>query len=93
MYRVLIPNPVVIPQGDADIVLEQMHSDEVLLDVKRPGEAIVRVRWTPYWFTPNACVEPYGSWTRVIVDEVGFVRLSTRFSPERLFSRGRRCGD
>ena len=93
VYRVLIPNPVVIPQGDADIVLEQMHSDELLLDVKRPGEAIVRVRWTPYWFTPNACVEPYGSWTRVIVDEVGFVRLSTRFSPERLFSRGRRCDD
>ena len=23
----------------------------------------------------------------------GFVRLSTRFSPERLFSRGRRCDD
>jgi hypothetical protein len=93
VYRVLIPNPVVIPQGDADIVLEQMHSDEVLLDVKRPGEAIVRVRWTPYWFAPNACVEPYGNWTRVIVDDVGFVRLSTRFSPERLFSRGRRCGE
>lgn len=93
VYRVLIPHPVVIPQGDADIVLEQMQSDEVLLDVKRPGEAIVRVRWTPYWYAPNACVEPYGNWTRVIADEVGFVRLSTRFSPERLFSRGRRCGD
>ena len=62
-------------------------------DVKKPGEAIVRVRWTPYWYAANACVEPDGDWTRVIADEVGFVRLSTRFSPERLFSRGRRCDD
>jgi hypothetical protein len=93
VFEVLLPTPIVIPQGDANIVLEQMQSDEVLLDVKKPGEAIVRVRWTPYWYAPNACVEPDGDWTRVIADEVGFVHLSTRFSPERLFSRGRRCGD
>jgi hypothetical protein len=93
VYEVLLPTPIVISQGNANIVLEQMGSDELLLDVKRPGEAIVRVRWTPYWYAPNACVEPDGKWTRVIADEVGFVRMSTRFSPERLFSRGRRCGD
>jgi hypothetical protein len=91
VYEVLLPTPIVISQGDARIVLEQFGSDELLLDVKRPGEAIVKVRWTPYWYASNACVEPDGDWTRVIADEVGFVRLSTRFSPERLFSRGRRC--
>jgi hypothetical protein len=91
VYEVLLPTPIVIPQKDARIVLEQFGSDEVLLDVRRPGEALVKVRWTPYWFASNACVEPDGDWTRVIADEVGFVRLSTRFSPERLFSRGRRC--
>jgi hypothetical protein len=93
VYEVLLPTPIVIPQGRANIVLEQMSSDELLLDVKRPGEAIVRVRWTPYWYASNACVEPDGDWTRVIAGERGFVRLSTRFSPERLFSRGRRCDD
>ncbi len=93
VYEVLLPTPVVIPQGDANIVLEQMRSDELLLDVKKPGEAIVRVRWTPYWYASQGCVEPDGQWTRVIADEEGFVRLSTRFSPERLFSRGRRCAD
>ena len=94
VYEVLLPAPIVIPQGDANIVLEQMQSDELLLDVKRPGEAIVKVRWTPYWYASNgACVEPNGDWTRVIADEEGFVRLSTRFAPERLFSRGRRCDD
>jgi hypothetical protein len=91
VYEVLLPAPIVIPQGGANIVLEQMQSDELLLDVKVPGEAIVKVRWTPYWFASNACVEPDGDWTRVIADETGFVRLSTRFAPERLFSRGRRC--
>jgi hypothetical protein len=94
VYEVLLPAPIVIPDGDANIVLEQMQSDELLLDVKTPGEAIVKVRWTPYWYASNgACVEPNGDWTRVIADEVGFVRLSTRFAPERLFSRGRRCDD
>ena len=93
VYEVLLPTPVVIPQGKANIVLEQMSSDELLLDVKKPGEAIVRVRWTPYWFARNACVEPNGNWTRVIAHDVGFVKMSTRFSPERLFSRGRRCDE
>ncbi|HEX5979960.1 MAG TPA: hypothetical protein VFY52_02620 [Thermoleophilaceae bacterium] len=94
VYEVLLPAPIVIPQGDANIVLEQMQSDELLLDVKTPGEAIVKVRWTPYWYASNgACVEPNGDWTRVIADEEGFVRLSTRFAPERLFSRGKRCSD
>jgi hypothetical protein len=93
VYEVLLPAPIVIPQRDANIVLEQMQSDELLLDVKQPGEAIVKVRWTPYWYASNACVEPDGDWTRVIAEEDGFVRLSTRFSPERLVSRGRRCDD
>jgi hypothetical protein len=93
VYEVLLPTPLVIPQGDANVVLEQLESDELLLDVKRPGDAIVRVRWTPYWFASGACVEAYGDWTRLIAKDKGFVRMSTRFSPERLFSRGRRCDD
>jgi hypothetical protein len=93
VYEVLLPAPLVISQKDARVVLEQFQSDELLLDVKRPGEAIVKVRWTPYWFASGACVEPAGDWTKVIADKVGFVRLSTRFAPERLLSRGRRCDD
>jgi hypothetical protein len=93
VYEVLLPTPIVIPQGDSRIVLEQFGSDNLLLDVKKPGEAIVKVRWTQYWFASHACVEPYGDWTRVIAKKVGFVRLSTRFAPERLFERGRRCDD
>ena len=93
VYEVLLAAPLVISQKNARILLEQFQSDELLLDVKRPGEAIVKVRWTPYWFASHACVEPYGAWTKVITDQVGFVHMSTRFAPERLFSRGRRCDD
>jgi hypothetical protein len=94
VYEVLLPAPIVIPQKDANIVLEQMQSDELLLDVKRSGEAIVKVRWTPYWYASNgACVEPDGDWTRVSAEQEGFVRLSTRFAPERLIERGKRCSD
>jgi hypothetical protein len=93
VYEVLLPAPIVIPQGDARIVLEQLGSDEVLLDVKRAGEALVRVRWTPYWFAAGGCVERAGGWTRVIARERGFMRLSTRFSPERILQHGRRCDD
>ncbi len=93
VYEVLLPSPLLISQGDARMSLDQFQSDELLIDVKKPGEAIVKVRWTPYWFATHACVEPYGDWTKVIAKDVGFVHMSTRFAPERLFSRGRRCDD
>jgi hypothetical protein len=91
VYEVILPAPFVIPEKRANFVLEQLDSDEVLLDVKRPGSAIVRVRWTPYWFVKSGCAERHGPWTRVISRRRGFVRLSTRFSLERVVSRGRRC--
>jgi hypothetical protein len=91
LYEVILPAPFVIPEEGSNIVLEQLNSDELLLDVKRPGSAIVRVRWTPYWFARGACVERHGNWTRVVAGRTGFVRLSTRFSPERVVDRDRRC--
>jgi hypothetical protein len=42
--------------GDARIVLEQLGSDELLLNVRRPGVALVRVRWSP-------CRGPAGAWS------------------------------
>ena len=93
VYEVLLAAPIVIGQKDARIVLEQFGSDELLLDVKRPGEAIVKVRWTPYWFASGGCVERAGRWTRIVARERGFMRLSTRFGPERVVQHGRRCDD
>ena len=73
-------------------MLEQLGSDELLLDVKRPGSALVRVRWTPYWFAAGGCVERAGAWTRVIA-RARLHASSTRFAPERVWQHGRRCDD
>jgi hypothetical protein len=91
VFEVKLPAPMVISQDDANITLEQLGSDEVLLRVNEPGDAVVRVRWTPYWLAKGGCVEPNGEWTRVTAPREGFLRLVTRFSPERMFQRGRRC--
>jgi hypothetical protein len=93
VYQVLLPAPMVIAEGSARVRLEQLGSDQVLLDVRRPGAALVRVRWTPYWFAAGGCVERAGEWTRVIADERGYLRLTTRFAPERVVEHGRRCDD
>jgi hypothetical protein len=93
VYEVTLPAPFVIPTGRANMTLEQLGSDRLLLRVIRPGNALVRVRWTPYWFAHGGCVERAGEWTRVTARAEGFLLLTTRFAPERVFSRGRRCDD
>ena len=91
IYEVTLPTPVVLPRGRARIELEQLGSDQVLLRVRRPGSALVRVRWTQYWLAKGGCVERDGDWTRVTAKHAGFLKLVTRFGPERVFERGRRC--
>jgi hypothetical protein len=91
VYEVTLPAPFVIPDNGASITLEQLGSDRVLLRVRRPGSALVRVRWTPYWLAKGGCVERDGEWTRVTADKAGFLPLVTSFSPERIVQRGRRC--
>ena len=91
VYEVRAPMPIVSPERGASVDLAELRSDEAVLDFERPGAALVRVRWTPYWRAAGACVEPAGDWTRVTAARPGRVRLVTSFSPERLVARGRRC--
>ena len=91
IYEVTLPTPIVISKRDANIVLEQLGSDTLLLRVRKPGDALVRVRWTPYWLAKGGCVRREGAWTRVTAEKEGFLRLVIRFSPERVVQRGRRC--
>lgn len=91
VYEVLLPAPMVVPREDANITLARLGSDRLLLRVRRPGEAVVRVRWTPYWYAHGGCVERDGAWTRVTAPRKGYLRLITRFAPGRVISRGRRC--
>ncbi|MEJ7818094.1 MAG: hypothetical protein WKF49_05370 [Thermoleophilaceae bacterium] len=91
IYEVTLPTPMVISRGGANIELEQLGSDQVLLRVRKPGSALVRVRWTQYWLAKGGCVERDGDWTRVTARRTGFLKLVTRFGPERVLQRGKRC--
>lgn len=91
VYEVTSPHPLVVPEGDAQIVARTMAITRVRLQVNRPGSAVVRVRWTPYWVANGACVERAGDWTRVIAKKPGPLLLRVRFSLDRIFEHGRRC--
>jgi hypothetical protein len=81
----------VVPEGRAQVVARTLATTRVRLLVNRPGSAIVRVHWTPYWEVGGACVERAGSWTRVISDHTGPLLLRIHFALERMFEHGRRC--
>ena len=91
VYEVMSPHPLVVPQGRARISAGALATTRVRLRVERPGSAIVRVHWTPYWIAHGACVERAGTWTRVIASKPGNLLLRIEFSLERMFEHGRRC--
>ncbi len=91
VYEVTSPRPLVLPEGGARIKPVELGSNQMKLQVQRPGSALVRVRWTPYWVAKGACLEPAGAWTRVTARHAGPLRIHVDFSPLRLIQRGRRC--
>jgi len=91
VYEVLTPHSLVVPEGGARITARTLGITKVRLHVDRPGSAVVRVHWTPYWFANGACVERAGSWTRVTVRRTGPLVLRIGFAFERMFEHGRRC--
>jgi hypothetical protein len=78
-------------QGAAS--LRAMGSDWVALEARRPGTALLHVRFTPYWAlsTGAGCVAPAGDATRLTLRRAGPVRLSIRFAPERIGATSPRC--
>jgi hypothetical protein len=86
------PHPAAVSEGGAAVRVTALRPDEVHLDVERPGSAIVRVHFTPYWRLDGpGCVERAGDWTRITAERTGPTRLVTTFSPARVIDRGRRC--
>jgi hypothetical protein len=92
IYQVLLPHPMVIPEEGVDMRMTHLGSDEVTLDARMPGSALVRVQWSPYWRVKGGCVERAGDWTRVTAKRPGVLQMTTSFSPVRVIFRGRRCG-
>jgi hypothetical protein len=92
IYAVTLPHPMVIPEEGVDIRMTRIDSDDVQLDARTKGRALVRVQWSPYWRLKGGCVERAGDWTEVTANRTGRLLMTTSFSPERVVLRGRRCG-
>jgi hypothetical protein len=91
VYAVTLPHALAVADPGADIRATSMGNSDVTLAVRRPGSALVRVRWTPYWSASGGCVERAGDWTRVVAKRPGTLRMAIDFSPERIFEHGKRC--
>jgi hypothetical protein len=91
VYEFMLPHPLALPEDGADMSVTHLGPDEVVLNVRTPGEALLRVRWSPYWKAHGGCVKRDGDWTRVTAADTGRLRLTATFSPERIVDRGPRC--
>jgi len=91
VYAVTLPHAMAVADPGAAMKVTRMGNDDLTLAVTKPGSAIVRVRWTPYWRAYGGCVERAGDWTRVTARRPGAMKLAIDFSPERLLQHGRRC--
>jgi hypothetical protein len=92
VYEVTLPHAILIPQSGAEMELASLGNSSLDIDVRRPGEAEVKVHWSPYWRAFGGCVERTGEWTRVIAKRPGRLHVAIDFSPERVVDHGRRCG-
>jgi hypothetical protein len=92
VYEVRLPGPIHSPRiGRVPIRVISLTPEGVRLDAARPGSAVLRVRYSPYWRVRGGCVERAGDWTRVIARRRGRLRMVISFSLGRVFDHGRRC--
>jgi hypothetical protein len=91
VFAVVGHAPLASPPG----MLTALGHDSLALRFAKPGESVVRVRYTRYW-TPvggSACVRRApGGWTAVSVNAPGVVRVAARFSVSRALGLGGACG-
>jgi hypothetical protein len=86
-----VANPTPIAQGAA--TLKAIGPNWLQLHADRPGTALIRVHFSPYWELTegSGCVEPAGQFTTLALARKGPVRLAIRFSLERVGAQSPRC--
>jgi hypothetical protein len=89
VYAVSDPTPIV--SGAA--TLTALGPNSLTLYARRPGNALVRVRFTPYWALGEGagCVSPAGDFTSVRLRRPGPAKLVIRFSVGRIGAGSPRC--
>jgi hypothetical protein len=90
VYRVLNPTPLATGPGR----LTSIDVDGFGLRVDRPGDFVVRVRYTRYWtlVTGSGCIGPASDgWTAVRAAAAGALRVDALFSLGRAIGASRAC--
>ncbi|MGN6586134.1 MAG: hypothetical protein ACTHKT_01515, partial [Solirubrobacterales bacterium] len=88
IYEVRDPKPLVAPLGGAAAETLWFGRQGFALDVKRPGEFLVRVNFTPYWSIARGtgCILRRGEWTVARASHPGIFRVAADFSVGRAWN-------
>lgn len=88
IYEVRDPKPLVAPLGTAAAEVLWTGHQGFALDVKRPGEFLVRVNFTPYWSISRGfgCILRRGDWTVARASRPGVFRVGADFSVGRAWN-------
>jgi len=88
IYEVRNPKPLVTPLGGAVAETLWFGRQGFALDVKRPGEFLVRVNFTPYWSIAHGkgCILHHGDWTVARANRPGVFRVAADFSVGRAWN-------
>ena len=82
IYKVLGSKPLVAPLGEAAAEAISVGRQGFSLDVRRPGEFLVRVNFTPYWSISRGagCIIRHGDWTVARAAHPGVFRVAADFT-------------
>ncbi|MFL5832996.1 MAG: hypothetical protein ACJ76B_03325 [Solirubrobacterales bacterium] len=88
IYEVRNPKPLVTPMGGAAAETLWFGRQGFALDVKQPGEFLVRVNFTPYWSIAHGkgCILHHGDWTVARANRPGVFRVAADFSVGRAWN-------
>jgi hypothetical protein len=88
IYAVRNPEPLVDPMGIAAAHTLWVGRQSFGLDVRHPGDFLVRVNFTPYWSIARGagCLLRRGEWTVAHASRPGIFRVSADFSVGRAWN-------
>jgi hypothetical protein len=88
IYAVRGARPLVAPLGGAEAQTLRVERQGFALDVRTPGEFLVRVNFTPYWSIArgSGCILRRGDWTIARASRPGVFRVAADFSVARAWN-------
>jgi len=88
IYAVRAPQPLVAPLGAAGARTLWIDRQGFALDVREPGDFLVRVSFTPYWSIArgSGCILRHGDWTVARASRPGVFRVAADFSVPRAWN-------